>query len=109
MAVPVILVVSVFFFRKISVVYEHYQDQDSKLSTALQENLSGVRVVKAFARQPYEMDKFERENIEKYRRGRKLLTIHAMFWPTADIICNSQMLAGFFVGALMAMNGTITL
>lgn len=107
-AVPIILTVSIFFFRKVSVVYENYQDQDSKLSTALQENLSGVRVVKAFARQPYEMDKFERENIEKYQRGKKLLLMHSLFWPIADIICNSQMLSGFFVGALMTINGTIT-
>jgi len=108
-AVPIILTVSVVFFKRVSDAYEHYQDQDSKLSTALQENLSGVRVVKAFARQEYEKDKFERENIEKFVRGKRLLLMHSLFWPIADIICNGQMLSGFFVGALMTINGSITL
>jgi ATP-binding cassette subfamily B protein len=57
--VPPIVVVSFFFFRKVSKAYEAYQEQEATLSTTLQENLTGVRVVKAFARQAYELDKFE--------------------------------------------------
>jgi ATP-binding cassette subfamily B protein len=108
-AVPLILLMSVFFFRRVSKVYEAYQDQDSKLSTTLQENLTGVRVVKAFARQAYERDKFERDNREKFVRGKRLLIMHAFFWPVADVLCAGQMLAGYFVGALMVMNGSLTL
>lgn len=107
--VPVIMVMSVFFFRRVSKVYESYQEQDAKLSTILQENLTGVRVVKAFARQAYERDKFERDNLEKYARGKRLLLMHAMFWPVSDTLCNGQMIAGFTIGALMAINHTITL
>jgi ATP-binding cassette subfamily B protein len=107
--VPVILVMSVFFFKRVSKVYEAYQEQDSKLSTTLQENLTGVRVVKAFARQAYERQKFERDNAEKFRRGKRLLLMHSVFWPAADILCSGQMLAGFAVGALMTMQGAITL
>ncbi|MGB8648156.1 MAG: ABC transporter ATP-binding protein [Anaerolineae bacterium] len=107
--VPIILTMSIFFFRRVSRVYEHYQEQDAKLSTTLQENLTGVRVVKAFARQEYEKEKFEQDNIEKYRRGVKLLRLHASFWPIADILCNSQLLAGFALGAVMTINQQITL
>ena len=107
--VPVIMPLSVFFFRRVSKVYEAYQEQDAKLSTVLQENLTGVRVVKAFARQAYERDKFERDNVEKYARGRRLLLMHAMFWPVSDTLCNGQMIAGFTIGAVMTINGTITL
>jgi ATP-binding cassette, subfamily B, bacterial len=107
--VPVIMVLSVFFFRRISKIYESYQEQDAKLSTVLQENLTGVRVVKAFARQAYERDKFERDNVEKYARGKRLLTMHALFWPVSDTLCNGQMIAGFTIGALMTINRTITL
>ncbi len=101
--VPVILVVSVFFFRRASKIYEAYQDQDAVLSTTLQENLTGVRVVKAFARQAHERAKFETDNAEKYRRGKRLLRMHSLFWPITDTLCQAQMLAGFFVGALMVM------
>lgn len=107
--VPIILVMSLFFFKRVSKVYEHYQEQDAKLSTTLQENLSGVRVVKAFARQAYEKDKFERDNIEKFRRGKSFLLLHSFFWPVADVLCGTQMLAGFTLGALMVMNNAITL
>ena len=107
--VPVVLVMSTFFFKRVSKVYEAYQDQDSKLSTTLQENLTGVRVVKAFARQAYEKEKFERDNQEKFRRGKRLLMMHSLFWPTADVLCNAQMLAGFGYGALMTMRGAISL
>ena len=106
--VPFIAVVSVFFFRKISQRYEAYQDQDGKVSTVLQENLSGVRVVKAFARQEYETGKFEVENYERFRRGRRLLVMHSFFWPVTDIFCSAQMLVGYIIGGIMAINGEIT-
>jgi ATP-binding cassette subfamily B protein len=106
--VPVIVVMSYFFFKRISRAYERYQEQEASLSTVLQENLSGVRVVKAFARQAYERDKFERENAEKYRRGRTLAMAHSLFWPISDILCGAQMLFGYTLGAIMAINGTIS-
>jgi ATP-binding cassette subfamily B protein len=107
--VPLVVVLSVFFFRKVSKAYEAYQEQEAKLSTTLQENLTGVRVVKAFARQAYEREKFDRDNWEKFRRGRRLLKMHALFWPASDVLCAAQMLAGFYLAALMAIDGQITL
>ncbi len=107
--VPFILLVSIYFFKKVSKAYEAYQEQEAILSTTLQENLSGVRVVKAFARQPYEIEKFEKNNWEKFQRGKKLLSIHSTFWPISDILCGLQMLGGYLMGALMAINGTITI
>ncbi len=107
--IPIVLLVSIWFFQKISKAYEAHQEQEAALSTTLQENLTGVRVVKAFARQEYERNKFETVNWEKYKRGRKLLTIHALYWPITDILCGFQMLAGFIIGALMTLNGTLTL
>jgi ATP-binding cassette subfamily B protein len=106
--VPAIIAVSVFFFGKVSKVYDDYQDQEAVLSTMLQENLGGVRVVRAFARQDFESAKFEKENAEKYRRGRILLLMHSLFWPSSDILCASQVLAGFFLGAWMTIHGEIT-
>ncbi len=107
--VPFLAVASIFFFRAVSNRYEKFQEQDAKLSTTLQENLSGVRVVKAFARQDYEIDKFEAENHERYHLGNRLMLMHALYWPVTDILAGAQMLAGYVVGALMVMDGTITL
>ncbi len=107
-AVPLIVITSIFFFRKVTKAYEAYQEQDAVLSTTLQENLTGIRVVKAFARQDYEIKNFDKDNWEKYRRGRRLLIMHSGFWPVSDIIAGSQMLAGYTLAAIMAINGTIT-
>jgi len=106
--VPLIVGTSIFFFRKVSKAYEAYQAQDGVLSTTLQENLTGVRVVKAFARQEYEQAKFEKENWEKFKRGQRLLVMHSGFWPISDILCGAQMIGGFAAAALMAIDGRIT-
>ncbi len=107
--VPLTVGSSLIFFRKISKVYEEYQDQEAVLSNILQENLTGVRVVKAFARQDFEEKKFETENKAKYARGKKFFTMHAFFWPFSDILTGAQMLFGYYLGASMAINGEISI
>jgi len=106
--IPIIVVISIFFFQRVSKAYDAYQKQEAVLSTTLQENLTGVRVVKAFARQAFEQEKFNTDNWEKYLRGRRLLLMHSGYWPISDILSGIQMLAGFVFAALMAINGTIS-
>ncbi len=107
--IPIILLVSIWFFKKVTKAYEDYQAQEAILSTTLQENLTGVRVVKAFARQEYEKSKFEKDNWGKYLKGKILLFMHSMFWPLSDIVLGFQMLFGFVYGANMAIRGEISL
>ena len=106
--IPIVIMMSLYFFSKVGDVFESFQEQDAVLSNRLQEYLTGIRVVKAFARQAYEEDKFETENWEKYRRSRRLTLMHATYWPVTDILCGMQMLAGFFLGARMAIAGEIS-
>ena len=105
---PVVIPLSFWFFKRVSKAYEDYQDQEAKLSATLQENLTGVRVVRAFARQAFEREKFEADNWEKYRRGRRLTTMHSLYWPISDILCTIQMLVIYYLGATMAIDGTIS-
>ena len=107
--VPVIIIVSMWFFKKVTKAYEAYQEQEAKLSTTLQENLTGVRVVKAFARQVYEMDKFEKDNWGKFLRGQTLMRMQSLFWPLTDLLCGFQMLAGFIYAGILAIHGEITI
>ena len=106
--IPVIVAISIWFFKRIAAAYDDYQNQDGLLSATLQENLSGVRVVKAFARQSFEMDKFERVNHKKFVLGRRLLMMHALYWPTSDIVCSAQLLISYYLGAQMAIAGDIS-
>lgn len=107
--VPIMVAISLYFFRKISDTYEDVQEREAELSTTLQENLSGMRVVKAFARQDYERDKFEGNNWAKFESGRRLLTLEAYYWPSNDFLIGIQSVTGLFVGAMMTLDGTITL
>ncbi len=107
-SMPIVITISIYFFKKIYTAYDAHQNQEGILSTTLQENLSGVRVVKAFARQQFEIDKFEQQNSKQYRLGRQLTRLHSLFWPIVETISGVQMVLVFFVGALMAINGEIT-
>jgi ATP-binding cassette subfamily B protein len=107
--IPFVFLISIYFFKKISIIYEEYQNQEAQLSTTLQENLSGVRVVKAFSNQNYEREKFEKDNWNKFLKGKQLLLLYSFFWPLTDTLCGFQMLAGFLIGAIMTINGTISI
>lgn len=107
--IPIVLTISMFFFVKVGKAYEAFQEQEATLSNRLQENLTGVRVVKAFARQAYEIEAFDVENREKWQRGRRLTMMHATYWPVTDILCGLQMIVGFFIAGTMAINGEITI
>ncbi len=105
---PVVSVASYFFFKKMETVFESYQSQDAAVSNRLQERLTGVRVVKAFARQSYEIEQFEVENREKYRRGLWIANLHTMFWPVVELLTGGQFLVGMYLAAVLALNGEIS-
>jgi ATP-binding cassette, subfamily B, bacterial len=107
--IPVMMFVSVKFFGRIHNAYEAYQDQDGTLSAVLQENLTGVRIVRAFARQDFEKEKFNEANAKKRRLGYKFMMSHATFWPISELLGGAQSVIGIVAGGLMAMNGHITL
>jgi ATP-binding cassette subfamily B protein len=106
--VPFLIVMSIAFFRRASRAYQALQDQEATLSTVLQENLTGVRVVKAFANQKYECAKFKGHNWERFLRGKRFLQLHALYWPISDTLCGAQMLLCVGVGAQMARSGAIS-
>ena len=105
---PIVFIFSTFIFKKINVAYGAHQDQEGILSATLQENLTGVRVVKAFARQQFETEKFEQVNWEQYQRGRRLVKLHTLYWPVLETISGLQTVLIFFLGALMVINGVMT-
>jgi len=107
--VPLIGVMSLFFFKRVEKAYDAFQQQDGVLSATLQENLSGVRVVKAFARQDFEVDRFEKENHKKYGLGTRFMMLHATYWPVTDVMTGLQMVFGFTAGAIFVINRDITL
>ena len=106
--VPFIIISSTIFFKKIAVCYEKYQEEDSRVTSILEENLKGIRVVKAFSRQDYEIDKFNKAEDDMYSTGQHQFLIESLFWPLSDLLCWGQLALSLFFGARYALNGTIT-
>ena len=106
---PIVSVASYIFFKRVGTLFESYQSQDAVVSNRLQETLSGVRVVKAFARQSFEIERFDEENWEKYRRGVRIANLHTVFWPLIEILSGAQILFGVYMASMMVLNGEITL
>ncbi|HUN21570.1 MAG TPA: ABC transporter ATP-binding protein [Anaerolineales bacterium] len=107
--IPVVFGISLLFFREIGKRYEKYQSLEGKVSTALQENLTGVRVVKAFNRAEYEIAKFEEKNHAHYEQGKRLLISHALYWPITDVMIGIQQLTGYVVAGGMVIRGELTI
>ncbi|MDJ0753192.1 MAG: ABC transporter ATP-binding protein [Ardenticatenaceae bacterium] len=108
LAIPPVLVVSFYFFRRVGTAFERFQEAEAVVSNRFQENVSGVRVVKAFARQKFEMDRFDGANKTLYQRGIQFALMHGTFWPITDVLLGAQMVFGFWLGAMMAIRGEIT-
>ncbi|MCY4525492.1 MAG: ABC transporter ATP-binding protein [Anaerolineaceae bacterium] len=107
-SIPFTVVVSGLFFKRLEKVYRQYQEQDAVLSTTMQESLTAVRVVRAFARQEHENQKFERDNLERFRLGRRMLTLYSLFWPCSDMLGGLQQIAGLVVGGLLVLDGEMS-
>ena len=106
---PLVIGVTFFFQQKIARLYRGVRQQEARLTTTLQESLSGVRVVKAFARQALERDKFDRENWEQFLQWRRMAVIRWMYTSVSISFCIALTVVGSYIGALMVMDGTITL
>lgn len=107
--IPVLFIFSYVFFTKVQKTFKKSDEAEGKLTTVLQENLSGVRVVRAFGRENYEIDKFEAVNEDYRKTTYRLIEILAMFWSSSDLITLFQSGVVLVVGAQMVITGDITI
>jgi ATP-binding cassette subfamily B protein len=107
--IPIVLVLTVRFFRSMMTVFLETDESEGALSSSLQENLTGVRVVKAFAAQPFEIRKFD-EHSRRYRDNiMKIVHLMANFWSLSDFLCMLQFSLVVITGAWMVGRGMISL
>ncbi len=107
--VPIVFAFAVVFFAKVRKAFQLSDEAEGELSTVLQENLTGVRVVRAFARQVYEIDKFDHHNTKYRELTYRLIWLLAWYWGTSDLICLAQIGTVIVLGAFLAAQGTISL
>ena len=105
---PVILTYSLIFHRSIGKGFAKCDENEGKLSAMAQENLTGVRVVRAFGREKYERDRFKKHN--EYYTGLwvNLAKIMSRFWSISDILSGTQIMLVVVFGAVFCINGSMT-
>ncbi|MBR1747246.1 MAG: ABC transporter ATP-binding protein [Clostridia bacterium] len=105
---PLILIYSLVFHKKIKTAFTECDESEGKLSAMAQENLTGVRVVRAFGREGYEKDKFVK--YDRFYTGlwTKLAKIMARFWASNDIITGLEILIVMVSGAVFTVNGELS-
>ena len=106
--VPVIILYSFYFHRKIGEAFLKCDENEGVLSAMAQENLAGVRVVRAFGQERRERDRFQEQN--RYYTGlwMELARPLARFWSTGDILSGLQMLMMACFGAAFCIRGEMT-
>lgn len=105
---PLIIIGAFIFFKKEMYIWDEHEKRQDKLAVTVQENLSGIRVVKAFAKEKFEIEKFTEQNEDKRQWGFKLLKLHSYFWPYSDIVMYTQLAVCIFMGGYYALNGIIS-
>ncbi len=107
--IPIIFVFAVVFFVKMKNIFQKFDEAEGRVTTVLQENLTGARVVRAFARQAYEVDKFEEKNLEFRNLGFKMMRLFAFYWSSSDLLCLLQIGAILVLGSYWAVSGRISI
>lgn len=107
--IPIIFAFAVIFFMKVKKAFKASDEAEGKLSTVLQENLTGVRVVRAFARQNYEINKFDAKNVQHRNLTYKLIKLLASYWCFSDLLCMLQIGTVLIFGSYWTSIGKISL
>ena len=106
--IPVIVGYSLFFHTKIGDQFEKVDIEEGKLSAIAQENLTGVRVVRAFGKEAYERSRFEKQNAYYTDFWVRLMKLMSAFWTSSDLVSYLQLLAVMVYGTVLCVNGEIT-
>lgn len=106
---PFIFAFAVVFFKRVQRDFEKADESEARMSTALQENLTGIRVVKAFAREKYEIDKFDLRNQEYRSLVDRLIFNLALYWSISDFFSFIQVAMVIILGSYFVVIDQITL
>lgn len=106
--IPIIIIGSVFFHQKIGATFEKVDRQEAQLSNIAQENLTGVRVVRAFGKEAYEKEYFEAHNEEYTNSWISLQRILASFWVYGNVIAHIRDCMVTVIGVLFCVQGSLT-
>ncbi|GGH10308.1 ABC transporter ATP-binding protein [Paenibacillus segetis] len=105
---PPIFIVAYIFAKKVRPMYTDLRERLSQLNTTTQENIAGNRVVKAFAREEYEVEKFTEKNISFSKANKTAALVWLDYFPYLETFAQAFNVILMLVGGLFVMNGRIT-
>ena len=106
--IPLLCIFAVIFFQKVKALFLVVDEAEASMTTVLQENLTGIRVVRAFARQDFETEKFAAKNARFRDLNNHLIRLLGVYYGASDLICLSQIGLLLIVGALWVIDGSLT-
>ena len=106
---PVLFIVSLLFFKRIQKFFTRFDETEAELTTVMQENLANLRVVRAFNREKYEMDKFSIKNKELSKIDFELINHLGFQWGVGGSLSMAQVLLTTLIGIFFVINNQITI
>ncbi len=106
---PVVAVLAILMEKKLDKVYEDISDENAKLNTVAQENLAGVRTVKAFAREKHEITKFLSHNKRYYELNMRQSKVFIRYQPLVQFITRLLPIFVIIYGGYLKIQGEISL
>lgn len=106
--IPIVITYSAYFHTHIRDGFTKCDENEGVLSTIAQENLTGVRVVRAFGREKFEKDRFEKQNNIYTDAWMHLCKFLALFWGAGDLFSGLQVMLIVIFGAILCVNGQMT-
>ena len=103
--IPVIVGFSVIFLSRVTRAFKVSDEAEGRMTTVLQENLTGIRVVRAFARQDFECRKFAAANAHYRDTTVRLINLMAWYWSASDYTCHLQNALVLVLGGFWVMQG----
>ncbi len=105
---PVLIVFAYWFFRRAQKIFRSSDEAEGVLTDKLTESISGIRVIKAFHREVYEIERYDEKNKDYLEKTFDLLKQLGLYWSFSDLICYIQILLVVLSGTIMAHRGELT-
>ena len=108
MLMPILFISSFVYFRAVKNAFTEADEAEGRLSAAIQENLTGVRVVRAFGQQRREMQSFTEKNSDFRKKNLRLNALMAYYWSASDCLGYLQIMLSLAIGVYFAIKGRIS-
>jgi ATP-binding cassette subfamily B protein len=106
--IPAVFGFSYFFFKKIQKAFTASDEAEAELTKVLEENLHGIRVIRAFAREDYEIERFDARNRRYTELTRRLIVLFGWYWGVSVLLCAAQEVVTIAVGAGRVASGALS-